>query len=141
MSRSARWPACRLAGALIAGLLAAPAAAQRLGGGAALAIPIGRIVAALLLCALLALAAVVAIKRRGGPLDLGGWSRLLAKASPPRRIEIVETHRASQYADISLIRCDARNYLVLCSSAAQTVLAIDGAPAVPSQKPAEADPS
>jgi hypothetical protein len=135
------WEGHYVAAAIVGLMAATPVAAQRLGGGTAVAIPVGRIIAALLLCALLALAAAVAIKRRGGRIDLGGWSKLLAKATPPRRIEIVETHRASQYADICLIRCDAREYLVLCSSTVQTVLAVDGAPAASSQKPMDVDPS
>lgn len=107
------------------GLVATGAHAQRLGGGGGVTIPVGRIVAAFLLCVLLALLLAVTIKRRGGRLDLGRFSGLLTKSASQARIDVVETRRASQHADICLIRCDTQEYLVLCSAHVQTVLRAD----------------
>ena len=113
-------------------LAASPALASagRLGGGGTLNISLTRIVMALLLCLMLAALAALLIKRSGGKVDVTALRRLFAKLPVQRRIEIVETRRVSQYADVCLLRCDGREYLILCAQQQQTILR--DAPAVES---------
>jgi flagellar biosynthesis protein FliO len=89
-------------------LMASPG---RLGGGEPLDVSLGRIVAALLICILIAILAVLLIRQRAGRIDLRGlFSRL---ELGPRAIEVVETRRLSPHADICLVRYDGREYLLL----------------------------
>lgn len=101
----------------------ASARAQQLGGGgAALDISVVRIFAALVLCLAAAFGLVLAIRARKGavrPWRLGWFSGAMAGS---RRIKIVETRRATPFADICLIHCDGEEYLVLCGPSGQTVL-------------------
>jgi hypothetical protein len=112
----------RCAGALLLLCTALPAAAAsgRLGGGGGdVSVSIWRILAALVICAAVAFAAVLVIRRQG----LGGARRLLA--SVPRRvrqIEVVETRRLSPHADISLVRQDGQEYLLLLFAGGSRVL-------------------
>lgn len=109
----------------LAYLVSAPAAfAQpgRLGGGGALNLSLTRIVMSLILCLMLAALAAFALKRGGGRIDVKRLRGLIATLPAQRRIEVIETRRASQYADICLIRCDGREYLVLSSQEQQLVL-------------------
>jgi len=99
-----------------------PAAAQHLGGGGTLDVSLTRIVTALILCLMVAAFAVLLLKRSGGKIDLAAIRRTFVSLPTQRRIEIVETRRASQYADICLLRCDGREYLILCAPQQQTVL-------------------
>jgi len=119
--------ACRsIAGPLSVALLAmsAPAWAEgRLGGGGALDLSLTRIVTALILCLMLAVLAALLIKRAGGRIDLAVLRRGFASALPAaRRIDIIESRRMSVHADICLVRCDSREYLILCSAQQQTVI-------------------
>ncbi len=110
---------------VLAYLLLAPAAlaqAGRLGGGGALDISLTRIVTALLLCLMLAALAALALKRGGGRIDLARMRGLFATLPAKRRIEVVETRRVSQHADVCLLRCDGREYLILCAAQQQLVL-------------------
>lgn len=109
--------------ALLTLTLATPALAAggRLGGGAALDVSVTRIISAFLLCAMLAAVTAVLLKRGGGRIDFAGL-RTLGQAPAPRRIVLIETRRMSQHADICLLRCDGRDYLILSSQSAQTVL-------------------
>jgi len=95
--------------------IAAAAAAQvpRLGGGAAVEIPWARIVVALLLCSGIAWAAVLWL-RRGGR-----WPAIKAVHAG---IEVVESRRLNQYADVSLVRVQGREYAILSSAQQQRVL-------------------
>lgn len=105
-------------------LIAGPAFAQsgRLGGGGDLGISLTRIVTALVLCLMLAVLAALLLKRNGGKLDLAAVRRLVVRLPVQRRIDVVETRRVSQHADICLLRCDGREYLILCAAQQQTVL-------------------
>lgn len=94
------------------------AAPVRLGGGAAFDVSSTRIVGALLLCLMLAALAAVLLKRGGGRLVPTGWMA----ARGGRRIAVVESRRVSPHADLCLLRCDDREYLVLSSAAGQQVL-------------------
>lgn len=105
-------------------LITQPAFADggRLGGGGDLGISLTRIVMALLLCLMLAVLAALLLKRGGGKVDLTAIRRLLVRLPAQRRIDVVETRRVSQHADICLLRCDGREYLILCAAHQQTVL-------------------
>ena len=109
--------------------LATPALAQpgRLGGGEALDVSLARIVAALVLCLMLAALAALLLRRGGGRLDLSAL-RSLTGPPPERRIEVIETRRISPHADLCLLRCGGREFLILCSQAAQQVLRESTAP-------------
>lgn len=93
----------------------------RLGGGAALDVSLTRVLSAFLLCAMLAAVIALLLKRAGGRIDIGGL-RALGRRPAPRRIAVIEARRISQHADICLLRCDGRDYLILSSHTTQTVL-------------------
>ncbi|MCH7860354.1 hypothetical protein ACQKOH_08520 [Sphingomonas sp. NPDC092331] len=129
-------------------LVHAPAAlAQpgRLGGGGSLNLSLTRIVMALLLCLMLAALAALALKRGGGriALPLPRLRGLVAALPAQRRVEVLETRRVSQYADVCLLRCDGREYLVLCAQQQQLLLRESecavSAPASASVEPAGAE--
>lgn len=99
---------------------AGSAATQHLGGGAALDIPVGRIFVAFVICALIALLAILLIRQRSGRGDLAGWLRRVA---PGRGvIEVVEMRRLSLHADIGVVRHDGREYLLLLQAGSHRVL-------------------
>lgn len=99
------------------------AQAQQLGGGGASTdISIIRILAALLVCLAAAFALALVIKARRGGIRPLGKEWLPRAIAGSRRIEIVETRRATPYADICLVRCDGEEYLLLCGPSGQTVL-------------------
>lgn len=100
----------------------AMASAGRLGGGGALNVSLTRIVTALLLCLMLAVLAALLIKRGGGKVDVAALRQLFTRLPTQRRIQVVETRRVSQYADVCLVRCDGAEYLILCAQQQQTVL-------------------
>lgn len=108
--------------------------AQRLGGGGDLNISLGRIVAALLLCLVVAGAAALILKRGGGRIDVTAFRSMFARSIATRRIEIIESRRVSQHADLALVRCDGQEYLILCSAQQQQLLRqspLDGAVTAP----------
>jgi hypothetical protein len=103
------WPGC--------------AQAQKLGGGGASPdISIIRILAALLVCLAAAFALALVIRARKGSIRPLGKGWLPGAMAGSRRIEIVETRRATPYADICLVRCDGEEYLLLCGPSGQSVL-------------------
>lgn len=93
-------------------LAAAPAlAGGRLGGGQPLEVSLGRIVAALVICIIIAVLAALLIRQRSGKIDLHAlFGRLQSR---PRSIEVVETRRLSPHADICVVRHSGREYLLL----------------------------
>lgn len=101
----------------------AAAKAQQLGGGGATVdVSIVRIFAALLLCLAAAFGLALVIRaRKGGVLArrMGWFSGAMAGS---RRIKIVETRRATPFADICLVQCDGDEYLLLCGPSGQTIL-------------------
>lgn len=104
---------------------ASPALAQagRLGGGGSVDVSLTRIITALILCLMLAALAALLLKRSGGKIDVPALRGLFAQMPvAPRRIQVIETRRVSQYADVCLLRCDGRDYLILSAQQQQTVL-------------------
>ena len=94
-------------------LAAAPAFAGpgRLGGGEPLDVSLGRIVAALLICIVIAFLAVLLIRQRGGRIDL---SALVTRMDSRRRaLRVVETRRLSPHADLCIVEHDGCEYLLL----------------------------
>ena len=105
--------------------LATAAASGQLGGGRDLGVSLSRIVTALLICIMVALLAALLIRQRSGKTDLHS---LLGRLNlRPRAIEVVETRRLSQHADICLIRHGGREYLLLLMHGAARLLNEDGA--------------
>ena len=99
------------AGAALLAASPALATAGRLGGGQPLEVSLGRIVAALVICIIIAVLAVLLIRQRSGKIDLHAlFGRLQVR---PRAIEVVETRRLSPHADICVIRHSGREYLLL----------------------------
>lgn len=97
------------------GLIAVAAAAPvRLGGGAGVEVPWLRIGAALMLCAMVALLMALWLRRRGG------WR--LPVVGREARIEVVESRRLNQYAELSLVRVQGREYAILSGVQANRVL-------------------
>ncbi len=103
-----------------------PALAQQLGGGAGPDVSAIRIVAALVVCVAAALALALFISRRGRPSKISAdW--LTAKLHRGR-IAVLETRRVSAHADICLVHCDGKEYLLACGSGDIRVLSeIDAA--------------
>lgn len=97
--------------ALLAAGPALAAGGGRLGGGQPLEVSLGRIVAALVICIIIAVLAALLIRQRAGKLDLYAlFGRLQSR---PRAIEVVETRRLSPNADICVVRHSGREYLLL----------------------------
>jgi hypothetical protein len=99
------------AGAALLAATPALAAPGRLGGGQPLEVSLGRIVAALVICIIVAVLAALLIRQRAGKIDLYAlFGRLQSR---PRAIEVVETRRLSPHADICVVRHSGREYLLL----------------------------
>ena len=127
-TRLRRASACAAAAAAVL-LAATPAAAQRLGQGGGADVPVWRVLAALLLCVLLAAGAALALRTRlrgGGPLLQAGQ----------RRLQLVERLRLNQHVDICIVRMGEREFVVAASAQGATLLGPAAAEAE-----ASADPS
>jgi hypothetical protein len=112
------------------------AARPRLGGGGGnVDISVGRIVFALAICVLLSGFIALLLKRAGGRIDLRSARGLLGRRIGDRRIDIIESRRASQHSDVTLIRCDNREYLVLSSERRLLLLRETGASDALSDRP------
>ena len=111
------------AAAAFAVSLASPALAtarQGLGGGDALGVSLARIVAALAVCLIVAVLAILLLRQRSGKTDL---ARFFAPMTSARRsIEVVETRRLSPHADICVVRHNRQEYLLLLLAGAATIL-------------------
>lgn len=95
-------------------MAAATAHAPRLGGGGAvIEVPWLRIVLALLLCSGIAWGAVLWL-RRGRGWRMG--------QRPAAAIDVIEGRRLNQYAELSLVRVQGREYAILSSAQRQRVL-------------------
>jgi hypothetical protein len=118
---------------LLALFAAGPAfAGGRLGGGDESLISIGRVLAAFVICLLVALLAAFALRHRvAAPRSHSFFKRMAVRHSA---IEVIEARRVSQYADVCLIRHDDRQYLLLLQTGASRILS-----AKPSATEADAD--
>jgi hypothetical protein len=102
------------------------AAAPHLGGGGSLDISLGRIIASLVICIIIAVLAILLIRQRGGRGDLAA---LFARIQPrARAIEIVETRRLSPHADICLVRHSGHDYLVVLQQGSMQLLRDEATP-------------
>lgn len=96
------------------------AAQPHLGGGGSLDISLGRIIASLVICIIVAVLAILLIRQRSGRGDL---SAMFARLQPQvRAIEVVETRRLSPHADICLVRHCGRDYLLVLQQGSMQVL-------------------
>lgn len=105
----------------LAGLMlyafAAPAWAQTLGQGASTETPWLRVIAALLLCLGLAVAAALLLKKH-----LGGPTPALFGARA-RRIQLIDTLRLSHQVDLCVVQYGGKQLLVAASPGGATLLA------------------
>ena len=105
---------------MISPITPALASTHRLAGGGDIGVSLGRIVAALLICIIVAVLAALLLRQRAGHQDLARlFTRFDLRA---RAIEVVETRRLSPHADICLVRYDGKDYLVLLMAGATQVL-------------------
>ena len=100
------------------------ALAQQLGTSAATEVPWWRVVGALTICLLLAVAAAFSLKwklaKGPSPLPAPAWASRFTESiktlsGDARRLRLVETLRLSHQIDICLIRCEDREYVVAAS--------------------------
>ena len=114
MSLGRHFARIALGGALL--VAAAPALAQRLGQGTGTEVPIWRVLAALLLCLSLAVAAAILLRRR-----LGGGARPIAFGRS-RRLQLVETLRLSHQVDLCVVSCDGGELLIASTPHGATLI-------------------
>lgn len=123
----------RVAAYMAAALVAAPSAlAQQLGGATPVDIPVVQIVAGLILCSLAAFAAALFLRQRigaGTPAPKSGLSWLARRASTDRPLRVLETHRLSAHADLCRFIANEREYVVIVTSAAITIVTDRATPA------------
>jgi hypothetical protein len=119
--------ACALLAAQAFLLSPALAGQGRLGGGEALDVSLGRIVAALVVSLIVAGLAILLIRQRGGRVDLHKlFGRLELRT---RAIQVVETRRLSQHADLCLVRHRDTEFLLLLMAGDARVLREGPSPA------------
>jgi hypothetical protein len=120
-------------------LMALPGHAQTLGGGQAMNIPIGRILAALLICLLIAFVMVLVLRRRfgGRPMLQGLEQSFSRRGNAAPAIRIIETRRLSPAADVCRFTSGNREYLVILTAGGATVLN-DAATTEPREPPLSA---
>lgn len=104
---------------------AAPAlgSSHRLGGGGGgVEVSLTRIIMALVLGTMLAIFAALLIRRSGGSPDLKALRRVFTNLPSMRRVQVIESRRVSQHADLCLVRCDGTEYLILTSAQQQQIV-------------------
>ncbi|MFT3727147.1 MAG: hypothetical protein QM759_04920 [Terricaulis sp.] len=97
------------------------AASAPIGAAPALDLHIGRILAALLACSLLALTLALFI-RRYGPPRLNALLKTPFRA-PARAIRVLESQPLSAHANVCRLSFDGREYVIVVGAGAATVLA------------------
>lgn len=126
--RIARRP-CALAALLFA--YAPGAVAQHLGGARPLEIPFLQIFAGLIVCSLAAFAAALVMQRRAGrTIDLKFRLPWLTQGAPPKRmLRVLDSQRLSPHADVCRFVAYDREYVVIVTSGAITVITDQASPA------------
>ena len=104
----------------------ATALAQTLGQGSDDEISLWRVGGALLLCLVLAVAAIFALRARFGR---GSLATLVTRKD--RRLQLVESLRLGSHADLCIVRCDGSDLLIVVS--AHECKVIQPLPAAPSE--------
>jgi hypothetical protein len=111
-----------IAFALGSGMAPVAVAAERL-GPAPIEFPFIRLALALILCSLIALLAVLWLKRTMQAGALGKLAPGLALLrTPAREIRVFETHRVSPHADICRVTCGDIEYFIVVSAGGASVL-------------------
>lgn len=90
--------------------LSVPALAQRLGQDSDEGVPAVRVILALILCLALAAAAAFALRAR-----LGGGALRWTAGRAERRLELRDSLRLPHQVDLSIVRCDGREMLIVAS--------------------------
>lgn len=110
-----------LALTIAVGVAATPSAAlaQQLGRAAEFEPPIVRLALGLLLCTLVALVAALTLRRF---LSAKGRHVSSVAHGGSGKLRVIETRRLSANADLCLIACEEREYLVIVSAAGATLL-------------------
>jgi len=93
------------------------ALAQRLGQGPDDGISVWRVVATLLVCVAVAVAAALALKHRMG----GGTAQLFVRRKNPR-LEMIETLRLRPQIDLCIVSCDGEELLLVSSPQGASLL-------------------
>jgi hypothetical protein len=94
--------------------------AQHLGGGAGFEPPLMRLAIGLILCTVIAFVAALALRqfmRTGRFAKAGDFLR-----PAQRKVRVLESHRISPHADVCVLACEDREYLVVVSPSGATVL-------------------
>jgi hypothetical protein len=127
-------PAAACAALVFLGLAeAAPAYAEQLGFARDAPAPWWRVVAALILCILLAVAAALAIKARSGGVNLADLYRArlpgfdlrgVFKSATPRRLRMVEVLRLSHQVDLCLIQVDGDDLVIAAAPGGASLVSI-----------------
>jgi flagellar biogenesis protein FliO len=92
-------------------LNAGAACAQTLGQGPDDDIPLWRVGVVLVLCLLLAVVAIFALRTR---LGRGSFTNLVMRKD--RRLQLVESLRLGSHADLCIVRCDGQDLLIVVSA-------------------------
>lgn len=83
-----------------------------LGGGESIDLPVGRLVFGLILSITLAWGAALLVRRAQRGSSRSGLSFWKLSDRTGQRVRILETRRAAQNAEICLVACDEREYLI-----------------------------
>lgn len=101
-------------------LMSVPLQAQQLAGGGGADISFWRVLAALVVS--VAAAAVLAVVLRSRAMGRPTKRKWLSALARPGRIELVETRRIASLTELSLVRCDGTEYLILSGQRSVEVL-------------------
>jgi hypothetical protein len=112
-------PVCALMACSLV-LISVPLQAQQLAGGGGAEVSVWRVLAALIVS--VAAAAVLAVVLRSRAMGRPTKHKWLSALARPGRIELVETRRIASLTELSLVRCDGTEYLILSSQGAAEVL-------------------
>lgn len=108
---------------VVAAAHAHPVLAQNLGGASDTGVSVLRVVLALVVSIAAAVALALLLRRHaaggGGRLT---WQSLKTSVVTTPRIKVIETRRISTHGDVSLLRCDMTEYLIVSGTGGVKVL-------------------